>query len=176
MNFSLASACHARTFPEPETHGGGYMKWQMLGMALICSSASSAAIAQAAPAQTPGARQEVLDTTKAWVIAENKHDAAALRRILDDKFISTFAANKPVGKATFIKAITKGQVDPTQSQSLTDESVVVDGDTAVIVGTDTFHSATNPPVAPLRFTITYVHKDGRWVALAEHIVAIPRRR
>ncbi|HZQ41370.1 MAG TPA: nuclear transport factor 2 family protein, partial [Rhizomicrobium sp.] len=103
---------------------------------------------------------------------ENKHDAAALGGILDGNFISTFAANKPRGKAEFIKGIVAGPIDPTQSQSLTDVSVVIEGDTAVTVGTDTFHSATKPPLA-LRYTITYVRKGGRWLALGEHIVTIP---
>lgn len=143
------------------------MKKHLLVLALLCSSA--------AHAQTNDVRQQVIDATRQWIVAENKHDAAALDRILDDQFISTYAANGPRSKADFIKGITKGPVDPTQSQDLTDVSVAVDGDTAVIVGTDTFHSATQAPVAPLRFTITYVRKQGRWVALGEHIVTIPAK-
>lgn len=149
-------------------------------MALVCFGA---ALSQAPPAsaQSPvpagakqdEARRQVLDTTEQWIAAENKHNAAALRQIIDDKFISTYAANKPRDKDAFIKGITDGPVDPTQSQSLTDQSIVIDGDTAVIVGTDTFHSATKPPVPPLRYTITYVKRQGHWRALGEHIVTIP---
>ena len=138
-------------------------------MALIFSSATLSLAEAQAPAD---AKQQVMNATEEWIAAENKHDAAALDRILDDNFISTFAANKPRSKADFIKGIVNGPVDPTQSQSLTDVSVVVEGDTAVTVGTDTFHSATKPPLA-LRYTITYVRKQGRWVALGEHIVTIP---
>ena len=140
------------------------MKKTLLALALICPAA--------AHAQSADVRQQVIDATRQWIDAENKHDAAVLDRILDDQFISTYAANGPRTKADFIKGITKGPVDPTQSQDLTDVSVAVDGDTAVIVGTDTFHSATAKPVAPLRFTITYVRKQGHWVALGEHIVTI----
>lgn len=153
------------------------MKRQLQIVAPTCFGAAlSLGTALAASAATPDsadAKAQVLAVTQAWVEAENKHDAGALAGILDDKFISTYAANKPIGKDRFIKGITKGPVDPTQSQSLTDETVVVDGDTAVIVGDDTFHSATKPPSAPLRFTITYVRRDGHWQALGEHIVSIP---
>ena len=146
-----------------------------LVMALVFSAAIVPLAAQAQNSRnaTPAdARQQVMNATEEWIAAENKHDAVALDRILDDNFISTFAANKPRSKADFIKGIVTGPIDPTQSQSLTDVSVVVDGDTAVTVGTDTFHSATKPPLA-LRYTITYVRKQGRWVALGEHIVTIP---
>jgi hypothetical protein len=148
---------------------------KLLIMVLVLSGAALSFAAEAQDSRSPApadARQQVLNATGEWIAAENKHDAAALDRILDDKFISTFAANKPRGKEAFIKGIVAGQIDPTQSQSLTDVSVVIDGDTAVTVGTDTFHSATKPLLA-LRYTITYVHRQGRWVALGEHIVTIP---
>lgn len=107
-----------------------------------------------------------------WVTAENTHDAAALGRLLDDNFISTFEARKPTRKAAFIKSLTKGKADPAQSQSLTDETVIVEGGTAILVGTDTFHRTDHaePDGLALRYTITCVKKDGRWVALSEHIV------
>ena len=39
------------------------------------------------------ARQQVLDLGKTWAEAENKHDEATLRRILDDKFVVSFGTN-----------------------------------------------------------------------------------
>ena len=115
-----------------------------------------------------------MNVLRDWVKAENEHDAAALRQILNDKFITTSGFGAPHDKDYFIKALTKGTADPRQSQSLTDESVVVEGDTAVVVGTDTFHmtDGAKPDGLALRYTITFVRKDGRWTALAEHIVAM----
>jgi hypothetical protein len=148
----------------------GILMKQLMRMALMCSIASAAqAEASSAPSD---ARQQVLAATRAWIVAEDKHDAAALGRILDDKFISTPGSGGPVDKATFIKKITAGAVDPTQSQTLSDESVVIDGDTAVAVGTDTFHSANKAPLS-LRYTITYIRRQARWLALGEHVVVIP---
>jgi len=145
----------------------------MLAAALVACAAT--ARAQSAQAPTADAKQQVSQMLRDWVRAENEHDAAALDRILDDQFISTYGAGKPTRKAAFIKSLTKGEADPRQSQSLTDETVVVDGDTAILVGTDTFHrtDGAEPDGLALRYTITCVRKNGRWVALAEHIVKMP---
>src|SRR5262249_39753798 len=89
------------------------------------------------------AKQQVLDLEREWVDAEIKHDVAALRRILDDKFLASFGAEKPYDKEAFIKEIVSGDVDPTESQTLTDRTVIIDRDTAVVVGTDTERGTRN---------------------------------
>src|SRR6202011_3699129 len=78
-----------------------------------------------------------------WVTAEIHRDAAVLRRILDDRFVATFGAEKPIDKEAFIKAITGDPADVMQSQDLTDETHLVDRDTAVTVGTDTIRGTTD---------------------------------
>jgi hypothetical protein len=67
--------------------------------------------------QPADAKQQVLDLSKEWVAAEIKHDANTLRRILDDKFVVSFGAEKPYNKEAFIKLIITGDVDPTESQT-----------------------------------------------------------
>ena len=155
------------------------MKRHILGLALAGSFAAWPMALQAAESQSPSAadtRQQVMNVLRDWVTAENEHDAAALARILDDQFITTSGAGKPGNKEGFIKSLTAGKADPRQSQSLTDESVAVDGDTAVVVGTDTFHRTDGaaPDGLALRYTITFIRRNAHWVALAEHIVKIPR--
>ena len=122
------------------------------------------------------ARQQVLDLGKQWVIAENRHDATTLRRILDDKFIATFGTKRVHDKEAFIKEILAGDIDPTQTQTLMDETVLIDRDTAVVVGTDTVRGTENGTAYTevLRYTVTYVYRNGRWVALAEHLVKVPQ--
>jgi hypothetical protein len=153
------------------------------GLALTCAWGMTAVVLAAEPngAASPSAgdaRQQVLDLGKEWVAAELKHDAVALDRILDDKFLASFGSRMPDNKAAFIKAITEGKVDPTESQTLTDESVIVDRDTAVVVGTDTVHGTDNgaPYTVVYRYTVTYVRRDDRWRALAEHLVKVPQAR
>ena len=110
-----------------------------------------------------------------WVTAEDQHDAAALVRILDDKFLATSGAGQPVNKESFIKKLASGAPDPKQSQTLTDETVIVDGDTAVVIGTDAFHrlGGAKPDGLTLRYTITFIRRNASWTALAEHIAAMP---
>jgi hypothetical protein len=88
------------------------------------------------------AKQRVQDLGKEWAADEVKHDATTLRHILEDKFVAIFDAKKPYDKEAFIKVILAGEADPTKSQTVTDETVVIDHDTAVVVGTDTVRGTT----------------------------------
>lgn len=125
-----------------------------------------------------GAKQQVLELENQWVAAEAKHDAATLRRILDDKFIACFGIKPPYSKDAFIRHETSGEVDPTASQSITDESVVVDQDTAIVVATDTMQwtrdNVKHTVVA--RYTTTYIRRQGAWVAIAELLVEVPQTK
>ena len=124
------------------------------------------------------AKQRVQELEQEWVAAEHNHDAAALRRILDDKFVASFGAEKPYEKEAFIKEIVSGDVDPTESQTLTDRTVIIDHNTAVVVGTDTQRGTRKgaPYTAVYRYTVTYIRGNGSWVALAEHLVEVPKAK
>lgn len=154
---------------------------KVLCLMLVCSIFASfvAADAKNSKAVPPAdAKQQVLDLGKEWVAAEIKHDATTLGRILDDKFVASFGAQKPYDKKAFIKLIVTGDVDPTQSQTLTDETVIIDGDTAVVVGTDTLRATKNGEAYTevARYTVTYIHRHGEWLALAEHLVEVPKAK
>jgi ketosteroid isomerase-like protein len=147
-------------------------------MLACCMTASTAATEPKKSKTLPSAdaKQQVLNRGKEWAEAENKHDATKLRRILDDKFVASFDAGKPYDKEAFIKANTRGDVDPTESQTLTDETVVIDHDTAVVVGTDTMHGTGKGTAYTMvaRYTVTYIRRHGEWLALAEHLVTVPQ--
>ena len=153
---------------------------RILCLTFVCCVAGSFAASEPRNSTTlpADARQQVLDVSKEWVAAEIKHDANTLRRILDDKFVASFGVKEPYDKETFIKHIVVGDVDPTESQTLTDETVVIDRDTAVEVGTDT-ERGTDKGVAytvVYRYTVTYIRRHGQWVALAEHLVRVPEAK
>jgi len=157
----------------------GQRTGRISNLVLACCMAASSrgAAPQNSRAQSPAElRQQVLDLEKEWVNAEVKHDSATLRRILDDKFLASFGPNEPRDKETFIKNITSGDVDSTESQTLTDRRVVLDRDTTVVVGTDTVRGTENgaPYTAVYRYTVTYIYRNGRWVALAEHLVNVQK--
>jgi len=155
-------------------------KLRILFVILVCCVAALPASTEPKNSELPSgdAKQQVLDLENEWVTAEMKHDTATLRRILDEKFVASFGAAKPYDKEGFIKGIVSGDVDPTESQTLTDRTVIVDEDTAVIVGTDTLHGtkkgASYTEVA--RYTVTYIRRHGEWIALAEHLVRVPEAK
>ncbi len=147
-----------------------------------CLILLSAAFAQAPAASTTSssadAKRQILDLEQIWVVAEHNHDAATLRRILDDKFVASFGADKPLDKEGFIKLVVSEDADPTESQTLTDRDVILDQDTAVVVGTDTERGTKQGKAytAVYRYTVTYIRRGGQWVALAEHLIEVPQTK
>ncbi|MBS0580374.1 MAG: nuclear transport factor 2 family protein [Proteobacteria bacterium] len=136
--------------------------------------ASASVATEPANSQSPprtDAKQQILDLEKEWTAAENSHDAAVLRRILDDRFVA-LGTHKTYDKEAFIKIETDGDVDPTASQTITYDAVVIDGDTAVVIGTDTGHGTKDGAAYTVvfKYMATYIRRHGHWLALAEHIV------
>src|SRR5215469_7426130 len=154
---------------------------KILCLTLACYLAAPSVAAKPSDSKslpTADTKQQVIDLSKEWVAAEIRHDANALRRILDDKFIASFGAEKPQDKETFIKQIVAGDVDPTESQTLSDDRVIIDQDTAVEVGTDTARGTEKGAAYTVfyRYTVTYIRRNGRWLALAEHLVQVPQTK
>jgi hypothetical protein len=50
------------------------------------------------------------------------------------------------------------------------DAVIIDGDTAVVLGTETLHGTRDGAAytGVLRYTVTYIRRHGSWRALAEH--------
>ena len=156
----------------------GMLNRRVVGWTLACCVAASSVAREPAGSSTgppAAARNQLLELENDWVAAEDKHDEAALRRILDDKFVATFGADRTADKEAFIREILATPVDPTHSQTLNHEIVIIDRDTAVLVSTDTErgtrHGVAYTAVA--RFTVTYIQRHGRWLALAEQAVMLP---
>jgi STE24 endopeptidase len=128
-------------------------------------------------AATPAAdaQQQLRRLELEWTAAEVNRDARALERILDERFVSTFGAGKPVGKAQFIREVVGADADRIVSQELSDQAFVLVGDAAVVTELDTVHAlkAGQAYTQLLRITATYGRREGRWVALAEHMVKVP---
>ncbi len=162
--------------------GGAAMHTQSLRSSFALALLLSATVAHgtdappgASDAADAKARQELQRLETEWVTAEDRHDEAVLRRILDEKFVATFGSRTPpLTKEAFISALLAGDVDPTKSQTLSDQTVLIDGDTGVVVATDTERGTTRgaPYTAVARYTATYIRRQGRWVALAEHLVMV----
>lgn len=151
------------------------MRYRIVCMILGLALAGPVSVqAATTPARMSKAEQQVTAVLQTWVNAEIHRDAATLRRILSPKFITTYAAGTPHTRDDFIKAIVSGETTMT-AHTLDDTKIVVDRDTAIAVGLDTIHgeSQGKPFTGVYRYTITFVRRQARWVALAEHIVHVP---
>jgi hypothetical protein len=140
---------------------------RFLLFAAICALAIKSEPVSANPPSAD--EQAVLKVDSDWADAEERRDKAALDRVLADQFIATFGTDKPVDKPTFIKSILSEDPAVSDTQKLSDRSVVVDSDTAVVVEVDTETTIKNTKkrVASWRFTVTYIKRRGSWIALAE---------
>jgi len=144
------------------------MKKWVLGICVVGVVASYSLPSTAATSVTP-AQQQVLRVDNEWAEAENRRDSGTLRRVLDDQFIAVYGSGKIVGKEQFIKDVIGDSNGTIESQDLSDVTVLVDGDTAVVSETDTAHGTEDghPYINVVRVTTTYIKRHGRWVALAE---------
>jgi len=154
-----------------------------IGLGLCSLALVGAAFAHAAAptaqeqAAAPSAEEQIRSLEQEWVDAEIHRDAVALRRILDEKFIATLGAGSPLDREAFIHAVVSSTASDV-SQTLSDPTIVVDGDTAVVVGTDTLRGVANgvPYTHSYRYTATYIRRGDRWIALAEHLVRVPEAK
>jgi hypothetical protein len=123
-----------------------------------------------APALTD--EQQVIATESEWVQAEVHRDAAVLGHVLDDRFLVNSSTGKLSDKSTVIADVLGWKMT---SQTITDRTVLIDGDTAIVFGTANFRFAVDgkdDEVSAGRYTTTYIKRDGRWRALALQMAAL----
>lgn len=106
----------------------------------------------AGPAQEP----ELVALSNEWIDAEVHHDKAALERLLDERFLVTFASGKTVDRTEFVDRIMNTKIEPFD---VLNEVVNVHGDAALIIGTTPDHST--------KFTWVAVKKAGQWRVISE---------
>src|SRR5882672_7228509 len=140
-----------------------------------CAMVSAVAASEDKIPATPVTdEQQLITLEQEWTRAEAKHDITALERILDPQFVCTFGTGKLLDRQAFIQAITEGPIDPTVTQTLTDRTIVINGDTAILVDTDTIRGIQDgqPMEHVYRLTTTYIRRNGHWRALAEQMVRV----
>lgn len=118
---------------------------------------------------TSSAEQRVLALEDAYVAAEIARDEAALRRILDDRFVLNSNSGNTSGKDDLIQSVLSWNMT---GQTLSERSVVVEGSTAVICGTTELRfagEAGNDVVSLLRYTSIYHKQQDEWRFLALHM-------
>jgi ketosteroid isomerase-like protein len=116
------------------------------------------------PRQTD--EQRVLAAEDAYVAAEVARDEAALRRLLDDRFAFNSSKGTTTGKDAFIQTVLGLAMT---GQTIRERSVLVEGDVAIVFGTAELRFADpgkEDSVQSLRYTSTYVKRQGQWRMLA----------
>jgi hypothetical protein len=121
------------------------------------------------PDQSNGAEQIVLKLTQEWLAAEERHDRAALDRIIGDDFLGTGPRGTTVSKSDVMP--TEG----TQAGGLAitgqDIKVRVFENTAVVTGRGVPKTQGRPE---LRFTVVFVKRNDRWQMVAGHLSGVPQ--
>jgi hypothetical protein len=88
----------------------------------------------AATADWSPEQSELVALSDAWIAAEVGHDKAALERILDERFLATFASSgKTIDRSAYIAWIMQSQLDPF---TVVNEVVNIHGDTALVISTE----------------------------------------
>jgi len=101
-----------------------------------------------------------------WIRAEINRDEATLRSVIDDQFVFNSNHGQTSGKEALIKNVLGWNMT---GQTISERSVLVNGDTAVIFGTTELRFASpdkEDTTSLLRYTTTYVKRGGQWRAIA----------
>ena len=109
-----------------------------------------------ARAEPSSEQAELVALTNAWIDAEVHHDQAALERILDERFLATYASGKTIDRSAFIDAIMRSKLEPFR---VVNQVIDIHGDTALVI--DVSESGKT------KFTWIAVRKAGQWRVISE---------
>jgi len=140
----------------------------LLGAFILGAIAILPALATPPPAEALAMsdEQRVLALEQEWSDAEVTHDATVLQRILDDHFVATDENGKTTNKAAFIEDVLHYSM---LAQRLAHDFTRVDGDTAILVETDTVKTSDQGKEVTevYKVTVVYLKRHGQWRAIAE---------
>ena len=122
-------------------------------------------------AQTKVASTEeiILQLTRDWLAAEERHDRGALQKIIADDFQAT----GPRGNTLFKDDVLPEEGAQSGGLSITTSEVKarVFGNTAVV----TVHGVQkSEEKRELRFTVIFAKRDDRWQMVAGHLSVVPK--
>jgi ketosteroid isomerase-like protein len=123
-----------------------------------------------------GAEKELLKVEDDWKESVVKRDAAALRRLYADEYMSTDPEGMVWSKAEDVEIDTTG-ISRLTSYKLDDLKVRLYGDVAVVTGRNTSKGTLHGRAASSqsRFTDVFLKRDGRWQCVATQATAITRQ-
>ena len=145
----------------------------VIALLILATTTAFTQTASVIQAQNNSAEQAVLKVTQEWLAADERHDRAALNRIIADDFLGTAPVGVMVSKRDIIPQ--EGTAADARGLSINgqDIKVRVFGDTAVVTG----RGVPKTPDATrreLRFTLMFVKRVDSWQMVAAHLSAVPR--
>jgi ketosteroid isomerase-like protein len=113
--------------------------------------------------------ESVLQLTRDWLAAEERHDRATLQRIIADDFQGIAPMGNTVSKNEVLPA--EGSQSGGLSISASDLKARIFGDIAVVTanGVQKFGEKRE-----LRFTVVYAKRNDRWQMVAAHLSTVPK--
>jgi ketosteroid isomerase-like protein len=139
-------------------------------LALIFTLLFTAPTISQTGAKADNAEEAVLKVTREWLDAEERHDAATLKRIIADDFQGTAARGNTVLKEDVVvpRAGTEARG---LSITTSDMKVRLFGDTAVVTAHGVQKSGEK---RELRLTIIFTKRNNQWQMVGGHISAVPK--
>jgi ketosteroid isomerase-like protein len=145
-------------------------------MAVLISAATPALAQMAArmPEQNNSVEQAVLKVTQEWLVADERHDRAALNRIIADDFLGTGPMGTTVSKKDIIPR--EGTAADAHGLSINgqDIKVRVFGDSAIVTGRGVPKTQGQEERGELRFTLVFIRRADSWQMVGAHLSAVPR--
>jgi ribosomal protein S18 acetylase RimI-like enzyme len=114
-------------------------------------------------------QRRVLAVEDEYVAAEVNRDDAALRRLVDDHFVFNSNDGRTLDKAGLISTVLGMNMI---AQTISERTVLVEGDIAIVFGTAGLQFAAGrkeDSTSVLRYTSSYVKREGQWRMLALHM-------
>jgi ketosteroid isomerase-like protein len=111
----------------------------------------------------------VIATEDEWVGAESARAQTTLRRLIDNQFVFNSNTGRTSGKEALIENVLRANMS---GQTISERSILLYGDTAVVFGTAEIRFASpgeEETVSRPRYTSTYLKRAGQWRAIALHM-------
>lgn len=113
--------------------------------------------------------QSILQLTRDWLAAEERHDRATLQRIIADDFQGI----APMGHTVFKEDVIPEEGSQSRGLFISTSNLKarIFGDTAVVTAAGVQKDGEK---RELRFTVVFAKRDNRWQMVAGHLSAVPK--
>lgn len=141
----------------------------VLGAVFAMLSASGATFADV-PAPSARDRAQLEELNARWLRSYETRDRDALASVLGEDFVGLYG-DRALGKPDMLARLANGRVTSVRWEDL---RISVNGDTAVVTAVSTLvtQREQGPTTNRYRYADVYARRNGRWQAIASHVVPL----